>query len=81
MMKKRTIYCQPVTEKLRLSVESVLNPSTWNPDSGHAEDMGVIEGDPLDENGELYDGHGAKAYNPYAFFDIDWDDNDYSLWD
>lgn len=80
-MKKRAIYCIPITEVLRWPAESVLNPSTWNPDTGHAEDLGVIEGDPTDENGDPYDGHGAKANNPYAFFDIDWDDNNYSLWD
>ena len=74
-MKRKTIYCAPVTEVLLLCSESVLNPSTWNPDDGYSDDMGIIEGDPEG------DGHGAKANDPFALFDIDWDDNDKGLWD
>ena len=80
-MKNRAIYCTPITEVLRWPAESVLNPSTWNPDYGNGDNMGIIEGDPTDENGDPSDGHGAKAYDPYAFFYIDWDDNDKGLWD
>lgn len=77
-MKRKTIYCVPVTEVFLLFPESVLNPSTWNPDYGFGDDLGIIEGDPSG------DGHGAKAIDPYALFEDDWDDNDNDtngLWD
>ena len=80
-MKRKTIYCAPVTEVLLLFSESVLNPSTWNGDYPFGDDQGIIEGDPTDENGDIYDGHGAKANDPFALFDLDWDDNDKGLWD
>ncbi|MBR5038622.1 MAG: hypothetical protein IKX65_07880 [Prevotella sp.] len=81
-MKKKTIYCAPFTEVLQLATENLLEPESWNPDYGHGGNIGIIEGDP-----EEGDGHGAKANNPYAFVDIDWDDEDIwesdikSLWD
>ena len=73
-MKKIAIYCAPITEVLQLATENLLDPKSWNPDYGHTGNIGVNEGDPEG------DGHGAKANDPYAFFDIDWDDNDNGLW-
>ena len=79
-MKKKTVYCNPITERLQLPAENVLNPSTWNPDLGHGDNMSVIEGDPEG------DGHGAKANDPYAFLDIEldsdlWRDDSEGIWD
>ena len=72
-MKRKTVYISPVTEVLLMRTENLLNPNTWNPDAHHGgSDMGIIEGDPEG------DGKGAKEFNPYAFLDIDWDNND--LW-
>ena len=79
-MKKKTVYCTPVTEVLLLGTENLMDPASWNPDYPHTGNMGIVEEDPEG------DGHGAKANDPYAFVDIDWDEDFWesdikSLWD
>ena len=81
-MKKKTVYCIPITEVLLLGTENLLDPASWNPDFPHTGNMGIIEDDPDDGD----NGHGAKAIDPYAFVEIDWDEDYWesdikSLWD
>ena len=81
-MKRKTVYISPVTDVLLLQSESLLDPASWNPDYPYTGNMGIKEEDPDDS----YDGHGAKANDPYAFMDIDWDEDFWesdvkSLWD
>ena len=60
-MKKKTVYCNPITERLQLPAENVLNPSTWNPDLGHGDNMSVIEGDPEGDVRKIQHHHGMAG--------------------
>ena len=65
-MKKKKTYMEPMSEIVVVKSETIVAPTSWNPDQGNSPDIRIIEGDPAG------DGKGAKEFKSYDAWDDGW---------
>lgn len=68
-MKEKKTYMQPMSEIVVVKGETIVAPTSWNPDKGFGPDLGIIEG-----NDNPGDGKGAKEFKSYDAWNDGWND-------